>query len=274
MHKLTILIILVLISEYTSSQNIFSALHLNQDREYKTKKPKIIVELNTFFNASGQQVDKNIKTFDKAGMLLVEERYYKNGALKARLTYTNDTTKRIKLTRTFEKWPAVGYMKETAFYRYDINNFLIGVVDKDSNGNIFRQTNIICNERGHPIELSVFDENGNPFGKEIATYLYAKNKVVISIISNDGKILTSDTIKINYKTIVFYPGDNETYNSNGDLTSWARRNSNGTETVFEEEYLYDSFGNCVDQKIYRVTVKRNGKRKKDLDRVFKKEYTY
>jgi hypothetical protein len=262
------------ISNLANSQNIYSALQLNQDREYKTKKPKKIVETNTFYNTSGKQVDKNVKTFDDTGMLLMEERYDDNGTLEARLTYTNDTINRIKLTRTFERWNQTGFSKETAFYNYDINHFLISTTDKDANGNILRQSDIICNDKGHPTELALFNGNGNSFGKEIATYLYDINKVVTSVVSNDGRTLSSDTIKISFKNASSFPNDREVYNTNGDLLNWTSKNFKRTETIYEEEYTYDSFGNCTEERIYKVTVKGNGKRKKDIDRVFKKEYTY
>lgn len=274
MRKLTILFLLTLLSGLVKSQNIYSALQLNADREYKTKRPKKIVETNTFFNSSGKQVDKNIKTFDEAGMILTEERYDENGTLKARLTYTNDTTHRIKLVRVFERWTQFGYSKETAFCTYDANFFLTGTKDKAANGNIIRQTNIVCNDKGHPIELSLFDGNGNSFGKETATYLYDKNKVVTSVVSTDGKVLSSDTIKISFTEASKFPTDNEIYNANGDLTNWTRRNLNGTETIFEEEYTYDSYGNCTENKMFKVTVKGNGKRKRENDRIFRKEYSY
>ncbi len=274
MRKLTILFLLNLLGAHVKSQNIYSALQLNAEREYKTKRPKKIVETNTFFNSSGKQVDKNIKTFDAAGMLLTEERYDDNGTLKARLTYTNDTVQRIKLTRVFERWTQFGYSKETAFYSYDTNFILTGTTDKDANGNIIRQSNLVCNENGHPIELSLFDGNGNSFGKETATYLYDKNKVVTSVVSNDGRVLSSDTVKISFTQASKFPADNEVYSENGDLTHWIRRSLNGTETIFEEEYTYDSFGNCTENKIFKVTVKGNGKRKRENDRIFRKEYSY
>ena len=274
MHKLTILFLLTLLSGLVRSQNIYSALQLNAEREYKTQKPKKIIETNTFFNSSGKQVDKNFKTFDNAGMLLTEERYDNNGTLKARLTYTNDTVHRIKLSRIFERWTQFGYSKETAFYTYDTNFFLTGTTDKDANGNVIRQTNLVCNENGHPIELSLFDGNGNSFGKETATYLYDKNKVVTSVVSNDGRVLSSDTVKISFKQASKFASANEIYNSSGDLTNWTRRSLNGTETIFEEEYTYDSFGNCTEKKIFKVTVKGNGKRKRENDRIFRKEYSY
>jgi hypothetical protein len=249
-------------------------LHLNQDREYKTKKPKKVIETNTFYNTSGKQVDKNVKTFDDAGMLLVEEHYDDNGTLKVRLTYTNDSINRLKLTRAFERWNQFGFSKETAFYNYDSKHFLISTTDKDANGNILRQSDLICNDKGHPIQLSLFDGNGNSFGKEIATYLYDINKVVTSVVSNDGKTLSSDTIKISFKNASLFPNDRETYNANGDLVNWTSKNFKGAETIYEEEYAYDNFGNCTEERIYKVTVKGNGKRKRELDRVFKKQYTY
>jgi hypothetical protein len=274
MHKLTTLFCLTLLSGFVYSQNIYSALHLNEDREYKTRKPKTIVGTNIFYNSSGKQVDKNVKTFDEAGMLLTEERFDESGDRKARLTYTNDTANKLKLTRTFERWTQLGYSKEMAFYTYDSNHNLTGVTDKDANGNVIRQTNLVVDEIGHPIELLLLDGNGNSFGKETAAYLHDKNRVVTSVVSNDGRTLSTDTTKISFLKASQFPANNERYNSNGDLTNWTRRNLNGTVTELEEEYSYDSFGNCTENKIYKVTVKGNGKRKREIDRVFKKQYTY
>ena len=95
-----------------------------------------------------------------------------------------------------------------------------------------------------------------------------------SVVSNDGRVLTIDTVKISFTQASKFPSDNEVYNVSGDLTSWTRRNRNGTETIFEEEYTYDSFGNCTENKIFKVTVKENGKRKRENDRIFKKVYSY
>ena len=263
---------MTLISQIANSQNIFTALQLNQDREYNTKKPKKIVETNTFYNTSGKQVDKNVKTFDDAGMLLMEERYDDKKALKERLTYTNDTVNRLKLTRTFERWNQFGFSKETAFYNYDNLHFLVSTIDKDTNGNILWQSDLVCNDKGHPIELSLFDGNGNSFGKEVATYLYDINKVATSVVSNDGRTLSSDTTKITFKTASLFRSNGENYNAKGDLINWTSKNFKGTETIYEEEYTYDSFGNCIENRIYKV--KRNGNKKRDIDRIFKKDYTY
>jgi hypothetical protein len=47
-------------------------------------------------------------------MFITEERYDDNGSLKARLTYTNDTANKIKLSKVFERQTQFGYSKETA----------------------------------------------------------------------------------------------------------------------------------------------------------------
>lgn len=274
MRILTTIFLLTFIGNLANSQNICTALHLNLDREYKTRKPKKIIETNTFYNTSGTQIDKNIKTFDEAGMLLIEERYNESGTLKARLTYTNDTTNRLKLTRTFENWNQFGFSKETAFYNYDTNNFLTSIIDKDANGNILRQSLHLCNDKGYPIQLSLFDGNGNSFGKEIAIYFYDNNKVVTSVVSNDGRTLSTDTIKYNFNKNNLSPKNKENHNVNGDLVNWTSRNFKGEETIYEEEYSYDSFGNCIENRIYKVTIKRNGNKKRKRDRIFKKDFTY
>lgn len=240
----------------------------------KLKSLKKIVETNTFFSSSGKQVDKAVKIFDEAGMLVTEERYDENGALTARLTYSNDTAHRIKLSRVFERWAKFGYSKEIAVYIYDSNFFLVGTTDKDANGNVIQHTNLVNNDKGHPTELSLFDGNGNSFGKETAYYFYDHNQVVTSTVANDSSVLSSDTIKISFITASKFPAATEVYNSNGDITNWTRRNLNGSETIFEEEYIYDSFGNCTENKSFEVRVKGNGKRKRDNDRIFRKEYSY
>lgn len=274
MRNLTLLFFLTFLSGLVKSQNIYSALQLNAEREYKTQKPKKIVETNTFFSSSGKQVDKAVKIFDEAGMLVTEERYDENGALTARLTYSNDTAHRIKLSRVFERWAKFGYSKEIAVYIYDSNFFLVGTTDKDANGNVIQHTNLVNNDKGHPTELSLFDGNGNSFGKETAYYFYDHNQVVTSTVANDSSVLSSDTIKISFITASKFPAATEVYNSNGDITNWTRRNLNGSETIFEEEYIYDSFGNCTENKSFEVRVKGNGKRKRDNDRIFRKEYSY
>lgn len=274
MRSFTFLFLLLLVYGHVKAQNIFTALHLNEEREYKTKRPKKIIETNIFFNSSGNRIDKNVKVFDDSGMLWTEERYDESGILKSRLIFRNDTARRLILSGIVERWTKLGYSKETTIHSYDKNFFLIGTTDVDANGKTIMQADIICNDKGHPVELTLSDGDGKLFGKEVGTYLYDQNQAVTSVLSIDGRVLSSDTIKISFTCASKFVNENEVYNANGDLTSWKKKYRNGTETIYEDEYTYDIYGNCTEQKSFKIILKRNGKQKRENDRIFKKEYFY
>ena len=268
------LILLMLLAGVVRAQSIFTALHLNDDLEYRGRNPKKIVETNIFFTSKGRQVNKSVKIFDPAGMLLSEERFDSDGNFEARLNYVNDTARKIVLSRVLERWTAVGLSRETAYYQYDQQFFLTGIAEKDKLGNLFQVTRMECNKNGHPVELMLFDGKGNLYGREIATYLYDRNQVVNSVISGDGRKLSIDTMKISFKNAYKFPLENEVYNESGDLLSWTNFNNEGSQIIYEYEYEYDSYGNCLEQRIYKTIIQSNGKRKRERDRIFKKVFFY
>ncbi len=135
-------------------------------------------------------------------------------------------------------------------------------------------TTIVCNEKGHPVELTTFDGSGHPYGKETALYLYDKNNVVTSVQRNDGKVLSTDTITISFTNAHLFPAEGKEYNAQGDLTRWTSKRLDGTLTHYEADYTYDSLGNCTEEIIYKVTFKRNGKPQRSTDRIFRKAYSY
>jgi hypothetical protein len=274
MFKFIQLVFLLTACISAKSQNIYSALHLNEEREYKTRRPKIIVQTNIFYNKNDKQTLKEVHSFDASGMLLNEERFDEDGSLNVRLVHSNDTVNRIVLSSTFERWTKFGYTKELTSYEYDSAKFLIRIVRKDEKGKILTSTEIKNNKKGHPIEMVIFDESGISFGKEIANYFYERNEYVASVLTNDGKLLSSDTNNISYKKAYKFPNEKDEYNEHGDGVKWSSKNFNGTETNFEEEYTYDEFGNCTENKIFKVRYKINGKSKREIDRIFKKKYTY
>ncbi len=254
------LFFLLLFSMTVDAQNIYSALHHNENREYKFGKPSEIRETNTFYSPH-TQVEKNIKVFDGSGMLSVETRYDETGGLKAKLTYLNDTVRHLSLQRIMERWTNIGYTKETSIYSYDSQNFLVRIVDVDAKDNIITISEIVNNNKGNPTDLHLYDGSGRPYGVENAEYFYEKNMAVTSILSKDGRKLSTDTLKINF-------------NMDRDSLSYSSKNPDGSKTLFEVEYIYDGIGNRIDEKIYKVTVKRNGKKKRDLDRHFQKQIVY
>lgn len=272
MARYILLLLLVSLALKVKSQNIFSALHLNDKNDYKTKAPKKIIEKNSFYSLNGETVVKSVKVFDSSGMLLTEERFNGDGDLTTRLTYVNDTIRRIKLSRTIENLGRFVHTISTAYYKYNPDKILSEIIDRNVNNGLIDSSIIVSDNKGNPIKLSLYDRNGTLMGNEIATYLYTQNKAVTSVIRNDGSVISTDTIKITYTD----PGPDargaEMYNSHGDLTKWTSKNIDGSKTDYEEEYEYDQYGNCTAEKIYKIITAE--KSKKTIDRVFTKKYLY
>ncbi|MCS3737571.1 hypothetical protein [Mucilaginibacter dorajii] len=270
-----LMISLLLMSGAARSQSIFTALHLNEEREYKTAKPRKIIETNTFYNSKGKEVKKAVKTFDSAGMLLTEERFDEDNQLTSRSTYTNDTVNRLVLENSYEDWTKItGTTKETIEYIYDSNNFLVRVLDKNKLGNVYEKFEIINNEHGDPIDLAGYRFNNALFGRESATYLYNQNKAIVSVSKADGTVLSTDTMLIKFKKALQFPTPDMAFNEQGDMINWTTKNFNGTQTFYTAKFDYDNKGNCTNETIYKVTIKPNGKQKQEINRNFKKEYFY
>lgn len=272
-RSILILALLSVITAAAPAQNIYTVLHLNEQRDYKTARPKKIEETNTFFNQSGKKIQKSIKLFDKAGMIVSEERFDEEGKITARLTYTNDTVHRIVLTRVMQRKTALGQMIDSAFYNYDSAHFLTGIVDKTAQGNIIGTTVIVNNEKGLPVELTTYDAYQKPFGKETAEYAYDRNMAITTVYNYDGRKLSTDSIKISFVNAHQFPSSGDRYNEQGDPIATRSADMEGATENYEYEYEYDRFGNCLEEKIYVVTMD-NGKKKRRPDRIFRKKYFY
>jgi hypothetical protein len=273
MRLFSLLFCLLALSGVASAQYLLSALHLNENREYKTARPKRIVETNTFYNPGFTRTETIVKAFDGAGMLLTEERYDQASRLKARFSYRNDTATRRVLSKEYEGWTPYGHSKEAIIYTYDRQRYLVGITELDTAGKVVMQTTLQVNAKGHPVELLQFVGNGNLYRKETAIYLYDRNKVVTSRMGPDNRVFLTDTTWISYRSAHLFKEEGDVFNAAGDAISW-RANTLKGPVEYEEEYAYDEKGNCTENRIYTVTVERNGKRKRTIDRVFKKEYTY
>lgn len=273
-YKLTISYLFILLPMLASAQNIYSALHLNEEREYKGARPKKMTETATFYGSRGNSKNKSVKKFDNSGMLVTEERFDDDNKLTLRLARTNDTTNRLILSSTTESWTALGAQTHVITYQYNNQHFLVQIIYKNKAGNVFEHYEIVNNEHGNPIEISGFAADGSPYGKETATYLYDKNKLITSVIKPDGTILNTDTSTINFKKSIAMPDEGMTFNPQGDLVTWIRKDYKGNKTYFEAILTYDSRGNCIIETTYEVGTKLNGERKKQLYSDKKREYIY
>ncbi len=148
MRALTILIFCLLLIHTAHAQiNIFSALHFQEQRDYKSVKPQKITKTNIFYNTKGNKVDSSILTFDPSGMLLKSEQFDEAKRLTSQSTFTNDTIHQHTLSRRSESWSAtMGYSTRSTVYSYDSNHHLTGITDKDAVGRITGTTIIVCNE--------------------------------------------------------------------------------------------------------------------------------
>lgn len=278
MKKTHLIIVLFLLTGHLIAQNlsIIDALHLNEELDYRTRKPVRIVENNISFNINDKEInDKIIKTFDQAGMLLTFEFFDGNDNLFAKATYSNDTLHRIKLSQTLEVWNKNGSSKVTSLYAYDSNYCLKEANDFDDDGRITRKRSIVCNDKRHPIELSLLDNTGKLFAREKATYFYTTNKVIRTLETHDGQIVNDDdSSKISLKNESSYQCDDETYNSWGDKIRWKGKGFFDKDLIYEREYVYDNFGNWTESKIFLLTVLKDGQPHKKIKSIINREFTY
>ena len=271
MLKIAVILMLLLVVWRGAAQNIYTVLHLNETSDYKTRKPKKIVE--RIHSAAEGDRERVVKTFD-AGMPVLEERYDGGGTLTTRLRYTNDTGRRVTLSRIMERWTSIGHMEEMALYKYDSAGFLVGITDQDGYGKTLDTYTVVNNDKGYPVELTGFGPDGRVLGRETGAYRYDVNKVVTQVFSGDGRLVSTDTLKISFKDAYLYPGWGEQYNEQGDATHFISIRVNGAVDAFQEEYTYDPFGNCTEEKIYKVSERGDGRLVLSLDRVFRREYVY
>jgi hypothetical protein len=278
MKKIIYILVLILVTGRSEAQRLtfIDALQLNEELDYRTKRPSKIVETNISYSIIMKEIrDKIIKIFDKAGLLSTFEFYGDNDSLIARVSYSNDTLNRLKLSRVYEVWGRNGLMKETSTYSYDSRNFLTGNLDLDRNGNFIRKTTIICNEKGNPIEVSLLDINNKLIAKETATYFYSRNKVFRSVVMSDIPVINNkDSLKISIKYESKYPSDYEVYNNYGDKIKWKENSDIDRKMYYEREFNYDNYGNWIDSKIYLVRFRKNGELYKELKSIINREITY
>lgn len=273
MHRITITLIWLIFSVVSYSQKIYSGIHFN-DKEVNRGIPFKITETKIFYNSNSIQVDKYLKIFDTYGLLQTSEIYDENDKLNFKSINFWDTSRALLLESKIERWDRFGYTKNSKVYSYNKNGFLIEVNEFDANNNSYQKTKLVNDTNGNPIEVVVFDGNGNPYGKEIGQYYYDKNQVVTSVISNDDRIISTDTLTISFKNASKFPSIDKIYNTNGDLIKSKQKKRNGSNTLYEHEYIYDEMGNWKDEKIFIVEVKSNGKHKKKLNRHFSRLIVY
>ena len=251
-----LLAIIIFINCNVYSQSILTALNFGKKKEFNSE--KLVLETTTqitFYNTNSIEKKKDVTIYNEKNRITSELRYDESGSLKQRLTRIYDSTGIRSLARKLENWhPLLGHFYETAYHGYDEKGFLNSVIEKDQNGKIIRQTKIINNDNGNPIELMVLVENQIQ-GKEIAEYNYEQNEVTIKYFNKNDELINSETSKIEFSKSQL--GD--VVNEYGDVVK---------SKSFEMEIKYDKFGNWV-KKVYSSIVNGKTIKKSESTRVIK-----
>ncbi len=271
--------LLLFVLEKSNSQRltIIDALHLHEELDYKGRKPIKIVEKRINYSIIKTEIrDSIIKTFDNNGMIRSYEFYsYNDDSIIVRDAYVNDTINNIKLLKTSEVRQNNTIGKKASKYLYDNQSFLTSIIDYDGDSNVIRKTAIACNEKGHPIELSLFNKEDKLIAKERAIYFYDSNKVVRYIDLTEQIVINSkDSSKISLKNEHLFPSENIVFNNYGDKIKWYSNWKFDKNSYYEREYIYDSFGNWIESKIYVVQIQKNRDPYKEIKSIISRAITY
>lgn len=253
-----LLFVLLSIVNNIYSQSIYSALHLDSDLDLR--KDILVSQISTeitFYNQNNIERKREITSLNSKFKIVSELRYDSDGNLKERLTRMHDSTETKSTSSKIERWhPIIGYSSETAFYEYDHKGFLIKIATRNQDNKIIRETHIINNEKGNPIELKLKTDSNVHFGNEIAEYDYLKNSVTTKVLDKNGKSISTNKAKIDFTK----KDENEIVNEYGEIIK---------SKDYEFEYKYDKNGNWIAQVRYKIV---NGKRIKNAE--FKRKIKY
>lgn len=235
--KQLIFLLVVLFNINIHSQSTLTSLNFGKNNDFHSTKSVLqTITSTTFYNSNNSiEKTKEITSYNTQNNVVTEFRYDGDDNLKQRLIRSYDSTGIRCTGRKFENWHRyLGHTIEIAYYNYDSKGYLINVTDKDQNGNIFRHTNYVNDEKGNPIEIVGFKYN-DIIGKEINEYDYDKNEVIINYFNNKGELISSQTAKIDSSK----NNPEDIVNEYGDIIK---------STKYEMEIKYDKFGNWIKEK--------------------------
>jgi hypothetical protein len=274
MTRVGIIIFFLLCSFRMKSQTIVWVLNLNEKHEYKGGKPKKIIDSTAYNISTNVQKTTTIKYFDDAGLLSYSEYEHITGGYTVITKYLYDTLSHRVLAHHIEHKGHPASNRSSINFEYDEKQHVKRIVHKDSAERITQITNMLSNEKGHPVQLVQIDSNGVQFWKEIAVYDYAKNRVHITAYSANGNVAFANSFPISFKDASKFPDDKGEYkyNEHGEVIAYPGK-MNGVAANFEVDRIYDKRGYPVVYKIYEV-ITPNGKKERVLVTVNKLEYFY
>jgi hypothetical protein len=270
-----ILFITLILASTSKGQNIFSVLHLNEERDLHRGTPKQITETIVFYNSKGTERKKRVTEYDQAGLPVSGRSFNDDESVASITTYKYDTVRRIILQRKINE---VNVRFRTSkigiIYQYEAANSPTRIQYLNFDGNVVSEVRLKNDSLGLPVELLLFEPVGNLIGVELASYIPKENKAIVSVANTKGEIISTDTMKISFKEAHKFNDPNITYNVKGDVISSMSRWPDGSIHYSEYDYVYDGAGNWVEQQVFDVIYKSNDKKKRKLKSHFKREIFY
>lgn len=250
--KFSTLLTLFLFSLSVYSQSINSYLNSEERTDFRSEKLVEEVKIDQlFYNSSGIETKIEVISYNFQNKDIISNRYDENKILKQRLTRLYDATGTRIISTRLDNWHSlIGHFYDTKYYYYDTNGFLSKIFEKDSNNNIIRQTFIINNEKGNPLELSIV-EGDQIIAKETAEYNYEQNEVVIKYFTGSDELLNTDLRRISYTE----RESNDIINEYGDIVK---------TNAYQNNIKYDKYGNWIKKVYFKI---ENGKLVKKTQQV-------
>lgn len=279
MKKALFLFILTAIT-YDASAQIYQVVREKIHDTFKGATPVFVSITSVYYKPvpvfsntrpGREQKYRHEHTFDKAG-ILTSTLIYNNDELTDKQVNEIDSSRRLVMGSIRNHYSSLPNLTDTITNMYDQNGYIIKQVSNTGDAAVVVEyTN---DDNGYPIATRTSDAKGNIQTTETAVYFHAKNYLIVTAKDMDGRLLSKDTSKINYKKPYGTYRAKEKYNEQGDCISYRAKNRDGSFTEKEAEYEYDVHGNWISMKWYEVVKTGSGSKNRKLDAVYTRDIMY
>jgi flagellar hook protein FlgE len=270
---ISFLTISIIVVNSMFAQSIFSVIHLNDKEDIQHGYAKYITWKLTDFKVEGTRISKGSKSLNHNNQVIKDfEDDVNNDSWQNIITTDFNSRTGLVQSRSYYRQHISGdFILENQIFKYDINNFITEIINKDKNGKTYVHTLIKNNEKGLPIELiSYATEETLIEYCERAEYLFDENLYISKIYSSEGVLLSSNKEILNFNDNYKFKNSGNEYNQTGDLI----KSYISEDGYILHTYKYDEHSNWIEYHVYDVTFTKEGKEKKNLITIYKRHIEY
>ena len=233
MMKFLFVFIGLIISNHIYSQSIFSELSINKKYDILENIKVSKVTMTSIFYSDDKTEKKKEIIYLNDNFYEVKGEYFNStDEMTGSFTSSLRNDSLILERNSVSKIPYLGLESVKIKYFYDHNNYLIRKEKYNNKKQLIEIVHLVNDDFGNPIKLVL---NNGEYG--LARYNYLENKFISGVYSNDGKLLSENNSKINFKL----KDSNYQYDEYGN-------------TIFNGKYFfiykYDKFNNWIKQTRY------------------------